>query len=79
VSDHVARAAQDGKRWACLFCKLLSITVQKDHCANTLAGHPMPWTVYPRAAAMFVLVLGTPAWIPMLMRWITALLAAGRT
>ena len=63
VSDHVALAAMAGKPWACWFCAFLSWAVQKDHCAHTLDDSPVPWTVYPRAAFWFVLILGSPFWI----------------
>jgi len=74
VSDHVALAAKSGATWGHLFCIFLSWTVQKDHCAVTLADGPMPWHVYPRALAMFLGILGMPLWIWLLGLWAAVLL-----
>lgn len=38
ISRHSAREQKAGKRWACVMCRYLSATVEKDHCPKTLAG-----------------------------------------
>lgn len=41
ISDHSAKAQAAGKTWGCIVCRWLSLTVQKDHCKETLAGQPI--------------------------------------
>lgn len=38
VSTKAAQAARDGKPWACRFCALLSVVVEKDHCGKVLSS-----------------------------------------
>lgn len=51
ISMWWAKEARQGKRWACIGCRLLSILVQKDHCEKQLAGKPMTTLSYLRAFA----------------------------
>jgi hypothetical protein len=77
VSDHVALAAKSGAKWGCLFCTFLSLTVQRDHCAETLKPNGiMPWHVYPRASAMFLVILSMPALIWLFGLWTAVLILA---
>lgn len=41
VSQHAAIAEDKHERWACWLCAWLSATVQRNHCALTLAGAPI--------------------------------------
>lgn len=40
ISLHAAQQADNKKEWACLLCKWLSLTVEKNHCEKTLANEP---------------------------------------
>ncbi len=69
VSHHAATAEKAGKRWACLLCAWLSRTVEKDHCAKTLAGE----SISPRAGVLaglqllaVALALSGAAWFAIL-------------
>lgn len=42
LSLFAARLAAKGNRPACWFCAVLSMLVQRDHCADQLAGTGMP-------------------------------------
>ena len=55
VSVRVALAARRGEKWACWFCAVLSVLVQRGHCAAVLTPAPLPWWVYFRAALAFAL------------------------
>jgi hypothetical protein len=49
ISIRAALASQSGSRLGCLFCRLLSWLVQRNHCADQLAGIGMPFGSYVRA------------------------------
>jgi hypothetical protein len=65
ISTHSAREASS-RRWACVMCRWLSFSVEKDHCAKTLAGQ----SISPRGGlkagvqllALFLAVTGLFWW-----------------
>ncbi len=58
ISMHVALEMQAGKKWACLFCDLLSLLVQRNHCQDQLDNVPMSTGNYIRAfIALLVLAV----------------------
>jgi hypothetical protein len=40
ISGHAAVAQQDGKRWACVLCKILDVVIEPNHCANQFNSTP---------------------------------------
>jgi hypothetical protein len=53
VSLHAALDARAGRRWACVFCRVLSVLVQRNHCADQfLPGTSTPAT-FIRAGISF--------------------------
>ena len=55
-----ARAAANGSRVGCVVCRVLSVLVQKNHCAKQLAGQPMGVWNYIRAFACITAVFAIP-------------------
>ena len=41
ISEHAADAQHAKRRWGCVLCQWLSWTVERNHCAKTLAGTSM--------------------------------------
>lgn len=67
VSHYAARSCRDGhKRWACTLCRILSIVVERDHCARTLADQSLSRVVFWRAAAAFLIPLILLHWLAVL-------------
>lgn len=58
VSLRTARAAANGGRLACLFCRWLSLTVERDHCTKQLRGTVTKPAGAVRAAVQFALAIG---------------------
>lgn len=73
VSARVAAAAERREWWAVAFCGVLSVCVQRDHCAAMASPAPSPWFVYPRALFCF---LSVPFVLWALCDWRPALLGA---
>lgn len=58
MSYQTAVANRDAKRWGCIGCRLLGLTVEKDHCANTLLQNGPPTAVIASyRAGMLLLAL----------------------
>lgn len=53
VSKHTAVAAREGKKWACQFCRLLDVVVERGHCDKQFDGLPTTVVVSIRAAIAF--------------------------
>lgn len=41
ISYHTASSASQGKPWACVLCRWLALTVERNHCVKSLYGTPM--------------------------------------
>ena len=58
VSVHAAHEQANGRRWACVLCKWLSMTVERDHCTKTLADDvPTKTAASVRGLAQMILVV----------------------
>lgn len=53
VSLRVAKAQKSGKRWGCMFCRFLDVTVQENHCQRQFEKGNSPAFVYIRAGVAF--------------------------
>ncbi len=56
VSMRAALGQKAGIWYWCVFCRVLSVLVQKGHCDAVLTNAPTPWWVYVRAGAAFLAV-----------------------
>lgn len=56
ISLHAATQAAAGDRWACVLCKWLHWTVERDHCPKTLTNTSTPIAAGLRAGAQLVAV-----------------------
>jgi hypothetical protein len=62
ISLHAADAQRAGRRWGCVLCKILSVIVERDHCAKQF----LPGTTAPTAAlraGIALAVLASPLFI----------------
>lgn len=58
VSEHAAKEALQGKRWACRLCKWLHYTVEAKHCEKTLDPNtPTKTAACIKALAQMVVVV----------------------
>lgn len=55
-----AVAASKGSKTACIVCDILSVLVQKNHCALTLAGKDIPPFAAVKAFFWITLILALP-------------------
>lgn len=59
VSFRAALAQRAGKTWGCVFCKILSVLVQRDHCADQfIPGSSTPATFIRAGLAFGAAFLG---------------------
>lgn len=63
VSMRAALAQRAGKTWGCAFCRVLSILVQRDHCADQFTDTQAPWFVYVRAGIAFAIPIAVVSMI----------------
>lgn len=68
ISMRAALAAEKRIAFWCVFCRLLSWLVQRDHCADQLAGIPMKFGNYFRAFIGLGALAGVLA-IPFVLVW----------
>jgi hypothetical protein len=77
VSLHAALANRDGKPWGCVFCRFLSVVVQRDHCADQFLAGPTPGGAYVRAGMAFLAAFVAAWWgTGEMFRWVKELSAA---
>jgi|WetSurMetagenome_2_1015567.scaffolds.fasta_scaffold13380_8 hypothetical protein len=63
VSMHCAVSWRDGRPFGCIMCWLLSVFVQRDHCAKQFDDQPTDVFSFIRAGLAFFFVLGSLALI----------------
>lgn len=56
ISLHAATDALEGDRWACALCRWLHWTVERNHCAKTIAVIETPTAAGLRAGAQLVAI-----------------------
>ena len=66
ISFHAARKAEDGKAWACILCRWLSATVEKDHCKKTLSDQQTQTSAGLRALFQMVAVSAIIYYAPLI-------------
>ena len=53
LSLRAALAEKAGERWGCVFCQVLNVLIERDHCAKQFIQGPSPAVTYLRSAVAF--------------------------
>ena len=63
MSHYAARRRAEGAGWACLFCRLLALLVERNHCAKALAPGDVSRVASVRAGLAMLLALAAADWL----------------